>query len=80
MKEIIIISGMLAFFIKIAIHIRLDIKNKRFEGLKPFNMMPFLYFFPYMEDVKTGYQKQKVTCNLFYVLFIFLVVISLIFY
>jgi hypothetical protein len=80
MKEAIIISGILAFFIKIAIHVWLNVKNKRFEGLKPFNMMPFLYFFPYMEGVKAGYQKQKAICNMFYVLFIFLVAVSLIFY
>lgn len=55
MKEAIIISGILAFFIKIAIHVWLNVKNKRFEGLKPFNMMPFLCFFPYMEEVKARY-------------------------
>jgi hypothetical protein len=80
MKEVIIVSGMLAFFIKIGIHVWLDVKNKRFEGLKPFNMMPFLYFFPYVEKVKVGYQKQKAICNIFYILFIFLVAVSLIFY
>lgn len=80
MKALIIVSGMLAFFIKLAIHIYLDIKNNRSKGLKPANMLPFLYFFPYMEEVKPAYQTQKKLCDLFYILFILLVAYSLIFY
>ena len=79
-KAVIIVSSILTLFIKIGIHIYLDIRNKRFEGLKPFNMLPFLYFFPYMPSVKAIYKNQKRTCNLFYVIFILLLAYSLIFY
>ncbi len=80
MKVIIIVSSFLAFFVKISLHIYLDIKNKRFDGLKPFNMLPFLYFFPYSEKVKTTYQFKKKVCNLSYLLFILLTIYSLIFF
>lgn len=75
MKPLLIVLSFVSFITKIILHIYLDIKHNKFDGLKPANFLPIAYFFPYMSDVIIKYSSQKKICNVAYWLFIIIIIV-----
>ena len=69
MKTIIILVVTLSFLLKIAVHIHLDLRNKRFEGFTG-GFMPLPYFFFYVSDVNKQFETERKFCNFLFALFL----------
>ncbi|RXK80532.1 hypothetical protein [Filimonas effusa] len=64
-----IVLGYIWFFsliVKIALHIHLDLKHNRYQGIGSAGMNPFELFFPYSRSVKPSFVKEKKICNVLY--------------
>ena len=75
MKAILIIASVMAFLIKLAIHVYLDsLSGKPKPNLG--GMMPIQYFFPFSSLETNPVNKGTIfLCNFFYVLYICLIII-----
>ena len=70
MKTILITIILISLIAKIVIHNRLNKIHHRPDRISSPGMQPISFFFPYMQQVKPRYKKEKRLCNFFYTLLI----------
>ena len=77
MKNTLTLLTLISLLTKVALHMHLDWKHKKFKFF-PTGFAPITYFFFYLDDVNKKFENEKRICNFFYIILIISIVLTFI--